>query len=1209
MRISTGMIFDAGLGGMQKNTSTLLRTQQQISSGRRILTPSDDPVAAASAMEVTQSQGINKQYESAHDYAKNTLGLMDGQLSSSTDLLVRIRELTVQGGNGALSAADRKSIAAELRSRFDELIGLGNSTDGTGQYLFSGYQGSNKPFAGSVENGVGYAGDDGQRTLRVAGSRNLPISDSGNNIFMRIKNGNGIFATGIQGAKSINEHTASIDTGTVSNGTLWGAPANPANVELRFWVDAAGGGVATKGYAAGNVSLANVSVATPVTIDSLGLPPNNQFNISLDGGATTVPVTVADNIYTTPAALAGAVQNGIDAALGVASPAAGSATVTLDAAGNMVVTSNTLPIGSGSSVTLSAVGGNTGLAGLFGAPAQTNGLTSIPGQTFYDLVDKATGNSLFGGASTAAAGGTYTHLYTSGASIPISSSGPAGTTVFDLGARVSVTGVPTSGDAFAIDRVNGSLATSPATITHTNAVIDKGVVTDPIKWTSTANTQDMEVRFWTDTVGGTTTAGTATGSIDLTTLGYPFTFTAGTDDKFQIALNGNAAVTATVTSLGPHANAAAAAAAVQSAVDTALGAGKATVGLNAANRVVVTSNAVGAGSSIAVSATGGNSGYATLFDSGGGVATVAGASTGGVQAPGYAVAATPVSYPITIAAPNNQFNFALNLSSTVAVTVTPGAYATPAALATAVQSAIDATALGPGAATVGLDASNRLVVTSALNGPTSSVTLSALGGTGLTAMFGGVPTSTVGTISVAGAVYYDLVDAGTGKSLYSGAPSVTGAGGTYTHPYASVHGTLSGAVDLSVAANRTIVTGVNDTLDLTVDGIKRSITLTGAAGPGGLVYGSPALLAAQVQTQLDSAIPPIGVTAGLDATGKFLVLTSNSVTGSSAVAITAPASTGAAALLGAATPSSSLQYGSSATINFKGATFDYGASVTITGNPVGNPAHGNPYGDTYTIKGSTDPALGNGFFITAAKTATAANMGGGIIGTGEVLDQAKWNSVFNSRQLEVRFWKDPKDTSASAPVYYDLVDAKTEKSLFTDSTSTSGGGGNTFTHVFKSGDPIAFSGLAAPYNDFGVTATINGTPTSGDVFTLQSSVSQSIFETVGNLIHALESPVGPVGSNSNAELQNKLGFALTSIVAAGDNIDRVRADIGTRLAEVDDLSSVSQNLDLQYSSTLSTLQDVDYAKAITDLTRMQAQLQAAQQSFVKVSQLSLFNYL
>jgi flagellar hook-associated protein 3 FlgL len=84
---------------------------------------------------------------------------------------------------------------------------------------------------------------------------------------------------------------------------------------------------------------------------------------------------------------------------------------------------------------------------------------------------------------------------------------------------------------------------------------------------------------------------------------------------------------------------------------------------------------------------------------------------------------------------------------------------------------------------------------------------------------------------------------------------------------------------------------------------------------------------------------------------------------------------------------------------------------------------------------------------------------------------------------------------------------------------------------------------------------------------------------------------------------------LSSVSQIEDNFNTVRASIGSRLSEVDDLDSVGQNLDLQYNQTLSNLKDLDYASAVTTLTRQQSQLQAAQLSFTKISQLSLFDYL
>ncbi len=234
MRVSTGMIFSAGLASIQKQTSSLLHTQQQVASGRRILTPADDPVAAARALEVEQARDTNALYQTNQKTAGENLGLAEGRLVSVGELIRNVRTLAVQGGNGALTDADRRSIATELRQRFDELLGLANATDGSGQHLFSGYMGDTQPFSGSVAAGVAYAGDEGQRRLQVSASRQVAVSDSGNDIFMRIRNGNGSFVTSVSVS---NAGTGVIDAGTVTDPAKWNAAGNGKDFTVRFDVD------------------------------------------------------------------------------------------------------------------------------------------------------------------------------------------------------------------------------------------------------------------------------------------------------------------------------------------------------------------------------------------------------------------------------------------------------------------------------------------------------------------------------------------------------------------------------------------------------------------------------------------------------------------------------------------------------------------------------------------------------------------------------------------------------------------------------------------------------------------------------------------------------------------------------------------------------------------------------------------------------------
>jgi flagellar hook-associated protein 3 FlgL len=200
MRIATSMIFDAGVSAMHKQSASLLQIQQQIASGRRILRPSDDPVGAARALEVTQSRDILTQYTANQDSAMSALGLAEGQLESATEILQRVRELTIQAGGPSLTAANRQAIAVELRARYDNLMGIANAADGQGQFQFSGYQGATKPFSGTVDAliagaEVTYAGDDGQRKIQVSATRQMEVSDSGSDVFMRTGSGESVFKT------------------------------------------------------------------------------------------------------------------------------------------------------------------------------------------------------------------------------------------------------------------------------------------------------------------------------------------------------------------------------------------------------------------------------------------------------------------------------------------------------------------------------------------------------------------------------------------------------------------------------------------------------------------------------------------------------------------------------------------------------------------------------------------------------------------------------------------------------------------------------------------------------------------------------------------------------------------------------------------------------------------------------------------------------
>lgn len=182
MRISTNTMYEVGSARIGELQASLSKMQQQISSGRRIMTPEDDPVGAARALLVTQAQSVNEQFGINRQNAKSALNAEEGALASITNLLQDAQASVVYAGNGSLSDTDRGYLATELRGRYEELLGLANTRDGTGNAIFSGYQTSTDAFA-KVGADIEYQGDPGQRMLQVDTSRQMALSDTGNAVF------------------------------------------------------------------------------------------------------------------------------------------------------------------------------------------------------------------------------------------------------------------------------------------------------------------------------------------------------------------------------------------------------------------------------------------------------------------------------------------------------------------------------------------------------------------------------------------------------------------------------------------------------------------------------------------------------------------------------------------------------------------------------------------------------------------------------------------------------------------------------------------------------------------------------------------------------------------------------------------------------------------------------------------------------------------
>lgn len=213
MRISTQSIYNNATSQLNTLQSALARTQNQLSTNRRILTPADDPVASARALEVSQSKEMNSQFATNRANARSSLSMVEGALQNAGNLLQDIQQLAVNAGNGTMLPQDREALAIELEGRLEDLLGVANTTDGAGGFLFSGYMATTQPFT-RTPAGAAYQGDQGQRQLQVGASRKIPLSASGTAVFENNPTGNGVFQTQ---ADKDNKGAAIISSGAVVN--------------------------------------------------------------------------------------------------------------------------------------------------------------------------------------------------------------------------------------------------------------------------------------------------------------------------------------------------------------------------------------------------------------------------------------------------------------------------------------------------------------------------------------------------------------------------------------------------------------------------------------------------------------------------------------------------------------------------------------------------------------------------------------------------------------------------------------------------------------------------------------------------------------------------------------------------------------------------------------------------------------------------------
>ncbi|WP_312710497.1 flagellar hook-associated protein FlgL, partial [Stenotrophomonas sp.] len=156
-RISTGMMFNQSVSLMMAKQAKMSHLEQQIATGRRLVTAKDDPVASGAAVGLDRTLASLERMQLNAGNVQNRLGLQENALAQVGDMMGRITELTIYANNPALAASDKQSMVTEIEAIRGNLLALANSTDGTGRYLFGGTADGSPPFS-QIDGKVVYNG-------------------------------------------------------------------------------------------------------------------------------------------------------------------------------------------------------------------------------------------------------------------------------------------------------------------------------------------------------------------------------------------------------------------------------------------------------------------------------------------------------------------------------------------------------------------------------------------------------------------------------------------------------------------------------------------------------------------------------------------------------------------------------------------------------------------------------------------------------------------------------------------------------------------------------------------------------------------------------------------------------------------------------------------------------------------------------------------
>ena len=186
MKISNSQLFDASIEQMTKKQSDIAEMQAKLASGKQLVKPSDDANKAALIQRLNSAMQRQDVFDLTLNRADNRLATEETAVASAENMLQRIRELAIQGNNGALNDSDRGIIAKEVDNLRDALFSLSNTQDTSGNYIFSGTAVNSPAYAIGADGAITYQGNQDQISVDISETRRVAINRPGDQVFSSV---------------------------------------------------------------------------------------------------------------------------------------------------------------------------------------------------------------------------------------------------------------------------------------------------------------------------------------------------------------------------------------------------------------------------------------------------------------------------------------------------------------------------------------------------------------------------------------------------------------------------------------------------------------------------------------------------------------------------------------------------------------------------------------------------------------------------------------------------------------------------------------------------------------------------------------------------------------------------------------------------------------------------------------------------------------